>query len=715
MSAVSMPTVVLFLAVIVVSVLSQRQPPTIFHTLYVNPTSGKNWNPGTASLPFQTLGKACQTATSHTAILLQSGTYNNHLFGTGAKDNPAVGQLRDLSDIVIAPDEGAEVEIKFDGSGGISMRNITRAEVRGLKVVGPNKELNYTVAMKDRLLHSNMFSGRGIVVWGGSHIHIHSNVVSETPNSGIRVNEGDYVTVENNTVFNCTFWSSSAESAVVFAESTAIDQKDDYKMIIRNNHIYDNINKIPYYNSNYDDPQYLIDNNMHVAREYYGSINQTFIIDGSGVYITRNEQSYHFGRYLLSSNVAHGNGINGLVVHKTDRVLVADNILYDNGKVSRDPPASRQSYAGLTLNHARQVILRGNRVTAPFSTDWAYVFSDGSSLNTDVGEPVSEGNIACVGRIDPDFPDGSVLYVGDSFSACLNTEMPSVAPSNAPSGAPSAAPSYGPTPFPSLAPSATPSNQPTDQQCANGVKDGVETDVDCGGQPSHCLRCGVGRVCVVDLDCLSHNCNGGTCGDAPSAAPSDAPSDVPSAVPSPVPSPVPSYGPSHFPSERPSDAPSDAPSGAQSDAPSGAPSEVTMTSLMPSSMPSSIPPLIPSSMPSYLPSSLDEVVSTTTPTVPNLATTSSPTTNTQHVKKSISRTGSLLVKSIKENPVASLSAGILSLALLVFCCCRCRRSQADRSYRINQEMKAREYSSSIFASGNPMHKDEDGREGDAFL
>ena len=127
-----------------------------------------------------------------------------------------------------------------------------------------------------------------------------------------------------------TFWSSNAESAIVFAESTNIDELDIVKMIIRNNVVFDNQNKIPYYNAKcaaatrwqclryssrhvvplappvrpplvrptlmarpwrrYDDPQYLIAKNMHVARENYGSALQDFIIDGSGVYITRNSQ-----------------------------------------------------------------------------------------------------------------------------------------------------------------------------------------------------------------------------------------------------------------------------------------------------------------------------------------------------------------------------------------------------------------------------------------
>ncbi len=45
--------------------------------------------------------------------------------------------------------------------------------------------------------------------------------------------------------------------------------------------------------------------------------------------------------------------------------------------------------------------------------------------------------------------------------------------------------------------------------CSNGVKDGLETDVDCGG--ATCTQCQNGEVCVDDQDCLSSLCTAGVC------------------------------------------------------------------------------------------------------------------------------------------------------------------------------------------------------------
>ena len=74
-----------------------------------------------------------------------------------------------------------------------------------------------------------------------------------------------------------------------------------------------------------------------------------------GVYATRNSDVYLHGRFEMSYNKAYRNGINGLVVHKTDRVRVFGNVLWDNGKVSKSKPESRQPYAGLTVTGSKYV------------------------------------------------------------------------------------------------------------------------------------------------------------------------------------------------------------------------------------------------------------------------------------------------------------------------------------------------------------------------
>jgi hypothetical protein len=51
----------------------------------------------------------------------------------------------------------------------------------------------------------------------------------------------------------------------------------------------------------------------------------------------------------------------------------------------------------------------------------------------------------------------------------------------------------------------TPNSSPT---CSDGVKNGTETDVDCGGS---CGRCSVGKACTSRDDCTTALCTGGVC------------------------------------------------------------------------------------------------------------------------------------------------------------------------------------------------------------
>ena len=44
--------------------------------------------------------------------------------------------------------------------------------------------------------------------------------------------------------------------------------------------------------------------------------------------------------------------------------------------------------------------------------------------------------------------------------------------------------------------------------CTDGVKNGNESDRDCGGS---CPKCPDGRACKAPADCVSDNCAGGKC------------------------------------------------------------------------------------------------------------------------------------------------------------------------------------------------------------
>jgi len=351
--------------------------PTIATTVYVDP-NGNDSNDGSMSSPWKTLGKAARSITDNTKVIVMPGTYRNNGFGNGNNNNGVVMNLKDLHDIwVVGFSSTNKPLIEFDGSGGISMKDVYNIKISNLKIQGPNQEISIQDALADRAQRvlnmskgQNKFSGRGIVAWSGHHIRIEDNEVSDCPNSGIRSNKGDYILIQHNKVYRNTWYSSNAESAVVIAEAVSIDQRNIYKMFISENQVFENQNKVPYFNPKYEDPAYLAANQMSIVRENYGSAAQDFILDGQGVYVTRNSESYSHGKFQLSYNTCYRNGINGLVVHKTHRALVEGNEIYDNGVTDR---ADRQNYAGLTLNRAAETYLRFNKVWVEDDRDMAFV------------------------------------------------------------------------------------------------------------------------------------------------------------------------------------------------------------------------------------------------------------------------------------------------------------------------------------------------------
>jgi hypothetical protein len=71
-------------------------------------------------------------------------------------------------------------------------------------------------------------------------------------------------------------------------------------------------------------------------------------------------------------------------------------------------------------------------------------------------------------------------------------------------------------------PTPTPAPAPTPALCSNGIHDGAETDIDCGGP--ECPPCSVGLLCAGNTDCVSDICAGGRCNTPkPTVAPTPLP------------------------------------------------------------------------------------------------------------------------------------------------------------------------------------------------
>ena len=228
---------------------------------YVSPT-GNNWDSANGwglspSKPFKTIQHAVDNRVDCQTIYIMEGTYLNNYYGQSQNHANKVVNLNGVSNLKLLADPNATTKpvLKFDGPGGIfggsASVPLSNIEIAGLEIVGPNESITYDDAMSNRLIKRTYYTGRGIAIWSGHHIYIHDMKVHHCPASGIRVNKGDYITIADSLVYSNTWWSSSAESAIVLAEAIHVDTVDWVKMRLVGNVVYDNINKVPYYNPNY--------------------------------------------------------------------------------------------------------------------------------------------------------------------------------------------------------------------------------------------------------------------------------------------------------------------------------------------------------------------------------------------------------------------------------------------------------------------------------
>ena len=370
---------------------------------YVSSSLGDNNNAGTSeNSPFQTINRAFDNVEPGDTIYVMDGTYTNPDYGTASPHSSDGSQSTNMNNppavivnksgtagnyITLRNLPGHNPKIKFDGRGGILINGPqSYLIIEGFEIEGPGASITYDQAIADRKwkvkadqedLNYNHSYFASFGIWSGfsqdflhHHVIIRNNIVHHTTGSGIRFNDSDHITIENNTVYNTTWWTSNASSAIVFAECKALsnnDNGDDIKMIMRGNTVYNNWNRIPFYMTSGKIPP-----NGNPPSGSYGNADYSTILDGQGLYVTRSDDDY-YGTFLFENNLCVNNGKNGINFDRSEgsSALIRNNTIYFNGvheiiqdiSVSEGNPAHRgQKVAGIKANYFRNVTIVNNIV-----------------------------------------------------------------------------------------------------------------------------------------------------------------------------------------------------------------------------------------------------------------------------------------------------------------------------------------------------------------
>jgi len=386
--------------------------------IYVSINTGDDSGNGSEQSPYKTINRGIQGVVPGGTVYVMNGIYrddsagvpivsfyedssqqdsaeNNYVYSNGENlNNPHVVTINKAGNetdgyITLKNYPNHSPKIIFDGQGGIKLGpNANYVIVEGFEVEGPSQSITYTqaimnrrnrITLKESINQNNnnysYFSGKGI--WGGyddhHHVIIRNNVVHDTPGSGIRFNDSDHITIENNTIYNTTWWTSSASSAVVFAETIATSEENntsEIKMIIRGNTVYNNWNRIPFYMSSFPD-------NAQPPSGDYGNAGYSTILDGQGLYVTRSDPNYN-GTFLFENNLCVNNGKNGINFDRSNAssAIISNNTIYFNGvhdliqdisvSVEGNPRHGGQKVAGIKANFVKEVKVVNNIVETRF-------------------------------------------------------------------------------------------------------------------------------------------------------------------------------------------------------------------------------------------------------------------------------------------------------------------------------------------------------------
>ncbi len=195
--------------------------------------------------------------------------------------------------------------------------------IEGLEIEGNNAYISYDEALQIYQNYKNNIrdwvaiskcNANGISIGKSNDIHHITvrNCVIHDAASGVGGTRCDYITIENNLIYNNGWDSMYATSGISILDPKSTDNLTTYKIFIRNNITHNNKTLIPW--------------------EKISALS-----DGNGIILDVNTGSgnipAYVGRYLVENNISYNNGGGGVHAYRAHHVDIINNTAYNNGTV----------------------------------------------------------------------------------------------------------------------------------------------------------------------------------------------------------------------------------------------------------------------------------------------------------------------------------------------------------------------------------------------
>jgi len=287
-------------------------------TYYVSGTGNDNHSGVTPKTPFRNIQKAADLTQPGDTVYVMNGVYTNDYPNGNIVKITRSGTAN--ARITYQAYPGHSPKLVSKNWNAFSISGASYITIDGFELQGNNSNLTLEEAISEKNNTDNpLTSGNGIEVRAYDdkyphHIIIRNNEVYEFGGGGIYTYHADYVTIENNVVYNNAWYSPYGNSGISNYQNWNSDGYTGYKMIIRGNITYNNQNLIPWFQA--------------------GKVT-----DGNGIIIddARNTQNgstlgVYQGRSLIENNISYNNGGRGINIYKSNFVDVMNNTIYQNSR-----------------------------------------------------------------------------------------------------------------------------------------------------------------------------------------------------------------------------------------------------------------------------------------------------------------------------------------------------------------------------------------------
>ncbi|MCF2146601.1 choice-of-anchor D domain-containing protein [Desmonostoc muscorum LEGE 12446] len=293
---------------------------------YVSGTGSDNNNGLKETSAFRTLGRAVWQMETGDTLYVMNGTYEK-----GANIVDKNGSPDNWTTIKAYPGHQPKLNLPA-GVSGITVFSSSYVRIEGLDIEGDRENVTLQYALNsinstsDKGKSDTKITAYGIMVTPSPsktseglapsnphHIVISGNTIRNFPGAGIGLTNADYITVEKNTVSGNAWYSPYGCQAITALYGSNYDNNTtDYRMIFRDNIVYDNQSLVPVWNT--------------------GGISE-----GHGIMLDMTSKSRegvaYTGKALIENNISYNNGGSGIHVFKAKNVDVINNTTYQNATV----------------------------------------------------------------------------------------------------------------------------------------------------------------------------------------------------------------------------------------------------------------------------------------------------------------------------------------------------------------------------------------------